>query len=93
MVKNTSPDPPFISHYTIIQGELGLFLSFFELQRDYLYQNGVEVRQKVFGAGLNLFWGHLHLLLRDIWTFPLLSATFASALIAERAIFKDFQYL
>ena len=59
MVKNLSPDPPFISHYAIIQGEMGLFLTFsvFELQRGYLYQNGVEFRQKVIGAGLNLFWG------------------------------------
>ena len=41
------------SHYTIIQGEMGLFLTFsvFELQRGYLYQNGVEFRQKVIGAG------------------------------------------
>ena len=56
MVKNPSPDPPFISHYAIIQGEMGLFLTFsiFELQRGYLYQNGVEFRQKVIGAGLNL---------------------------------------
>ena len=47
------PDPPFISHYAIIQGEMGLFLTFsvFELQRGYLYQNGVEFRQKVIGAG------------------------------------------
>ena len=39
MVKNPSPDPPFISHSAIIQGELGLFLTFsvFELQRGYLY--------------------------------------------------------
>ena len=45
--------PPFISHYAIIQGEMGLFLTFsiFELQRGYLYQNGVEFRQKVIGAG------------------------------------------
>ena len=64
MEKNPSPDPPFISHYAIIQGEMGLFLTFsvFELQRGYLYQNGVEFRQKVIGAGLNLFWGHLHYL-------------------------------
>ena len=56
MEKNQSPDPPFISHYAIIQGEMGLFLTFsvFELQRGYLYQNGVEFRQKVIGAGLNL---------------------------------------
>ena len=56
MEKNPSPDPPFISHYAIIQGEMGLFLTFsvFELQRGYLYQNGVEFRQKVIGAGLNL---------------------------------------
>ena len=35
---------------------MGLFLTFsvFELQRGYLYQNGVEFRQKVIGAGLNL---------------------------------------
>ena len=57
MVKSQSPDHPFISHYAIIQGEMGLFLTFsvFELQRDYLYKNGVEFHQKVIGAGLNLF--------------------------------------
>ena len=40
----------------IIQGEMGLFLTFtvLELQRDYLYQNGVEFQQKVIGASLNL---------------------------------------
>ena len=27
MEKNPSPDPPFISHYAIIQGEMGLFLT------------------------------------------------------------------
>ena len=88
MVKNPSPDPPFISHYAIIQGEMGLFLTFsvFELQRGYLYQNGVEFHQKVIGAGLNLFWGHLHYFSGGIWTFPLLSDTYASAPIAERAI-------
>ena len=88
MEKNPSPDPPFISHYAIIQGEMGLFLTFsvFELQRGYLYQNGVEFRQKVIGAGLNLFWGHLHYFSGGIWTFPLLSDTYASAPIAERAI-------
>ena len=55
MVKSQLPDPPFISHYAIIQGEMGIFLTFsvFELQRGYLYQNGVEFRQKVIGAGLN----------------------------------------
>ena len=60
MEKNPSPDPPFISHYAIIQGEMGLFLTFsvFELQRGYLYQNGVEFHQKVNGADLNLFWAH-----------------------------------
>ena len=90
MVKSQSPDPPFISHYAIIQGEMGLFLTFsvFELQRGYLYQNGVEFRQKVIGAGLNLFWGHLHYFSGGIWTFPLLSDTYASAPIAERAIAK-----
>ena len=37
------------------QGEMALFLTFsvFELQRGYLYQNGVEFCQKVIGAGLN----------------------------------------
>ena len=62
MVKSQSPDPPFMSHYAIIQGEMGLFLTFsvFELQRGYLYQNGIE--------------------------FPLVSDTYASAPIAERAI-------
>ena len=34
------------------------FLSYREVI--YLYQNGVEFRQKGIGAGLNLFWGHLH---------------------------------
>ena len=90
MVKSQSPDPPpFILHYAIIQGEMGLFLTFsvFELQRGYLYQNGVEFRKKLIGAGLNLFWGHLHYFSGGIWTFPLLSATYASAPIAERAIF------
>ena len=38
------------------------------------------------GAGLNLFWGHLHYFSGGIWTFPLLSDTYASAPIAERAI-------
>ena len=88
----TRPPPPIISHYAIIQGEMGLFLTFsvFELQRGYLYQNGVEFRQKVIGAGLNLFWGHLHYFSGGIWTFPLLSDTYASAPIAERAIFTFF---
>ena len=51
--KKSVTRPPFISHYAIIQGEMGLFLTFsvFELQRGYLYQNGVEFRQKVIGAG------------------------------------------
>ena len=88
MVKNPSPDPPFISHYAIIQGEMGLFLTFsiFELQRGYLYQNGVEFRQKVIGAGLNLFWGHLHYFSGGIQTFPSLSVMWASAPVTERAI-------
>ena len=53
MVKSQPPDPPFTSHYAIIQGEMGQFLTFsiFELERGYLYQNGVEFRQKVIGAG------------------------------------------
>ena len=85
MVKNLSPDPPFISHYAIIHGEMGTF-SVFELQRGHLYQNGVEFRQKVIGAGLNWFWGHLHYLSGGIWTFPLLSVTYASGPVAERAI-------
>ena len=81
MVKNSSPDPPFISHYAKFWGEMGLFLTFwvFELQRGYLYQNGVEFRQKLIGAGLNLVSG-------GILTFPVLSVTYASAPIAERAI-------
>ena len=37
-----------------------LTFSVLELQRGYLYQNGIEFRQKVIGAGLNLFWGHLN---------------------------------
>ena len=67
---------------------IALFLTFsvFELQRGYLYQNGVEFRQK---AGLNLFWGHLHYFSEGIWTFPLLSDTYASAPIAERAIIPN----
>merc|ERR1711981_747894 len=93
--KNPSPDPPFISHYAIIQGEMGLFLTFsvFELQRGYLYQNGVEFRQKVIGAGLNLFWGHLHYFSGGIWTFPLLSDTYTSAPITERAISPNFRFI
>ena len=53
MVKSQSLDPPFILHYAIIQGEMGLFLTFsvFYLQRGYLYQNGVEFRQKLIGDG------------------------------------------
>ena len=27
MVKSQSPDPPFISHFAIIQGEMGIFLT------------------------------------------------------------------
>ena len=46
-----------------------------ELQRGYLYQNGVEFRQKVIGAGLNLFWGHPHYSSGGIRTFPSLSVT------------------
>ena len=67
---------------------MDLFLTFLvlELHRGYLYQNGVEFRQKVIGADLNLFWVHLPFFSGGIWTFPLLSATYASALIAERAI-------
>ena len=40
---------------------MGPFQTFLvlELQRGYLYQNGVEFRQKVIGASLNLFWGLL----------------------------------
>ena len=81
MIKNQSPDSPFIWHY-----EMGLFLTFsvFELQRGYLYQNGVEFRHKV--IGLNLFWGHLHYFSGGLRTFPSLSDTRASALIAEHAI-------
>ena len=62
-VKSQSPDPPFISHYAIIQGEMGLFLTFsvFELQRGYLYQMGVEFCQKIIGAGLNLLRGYTNL--------------------------------
>ena len=71
-----------------IQGEMGLFLTFsvFELQRGHLYANGVKFRQKMIGAGLNLFWGHLYCFSGGTWTFPLLSAMYASAPIAERAI-------
>ena len=32
MVKNQSPDPSFISHYAIIQGEMGPFPTFFVLE-------------------------------------------------------------
>ena len=60
--KKKSPDLPFLSHYAKIQGDMGQFLTFLvlELQRDDIYQNRVEFRQKVIGAGLNLFWAHLH---------------------------------
>ena len=66
---------------------MGLFLTFsvFELQIGYLYQNGVEFRQKVIGAGLNLFWGHLHYFSGVIWTFPLLLDMYMSAPIVESA--------
>ena len=55
MVKTQSPDPPFISHYAIIQGEMGLFLTYsvLELQRGYLYQNGVEQAKLCFSEKLN----------------------------------------
>ena len=55
--KSVTRTPPSYQNYATIQGELGPFLSFLvlELQRGYLYQNGVEFRQKVIGAGLNLF--------------------------------------
>ena len=53
-----------------------------ELQRGYLYQNGEEFRQKVIGAGLNMFWGHLNYLLGGIRTIPSLSVMWASAPIA-----------
>ena len=45
------------------------------LQRGYLYQNGVEFSQKVIGAGLNLFWGHLNSSSGGIRTFPSLMVT------------------
>ena len=47
MEKNPSPDPPFISHYAIIQGEMGLFLtsSFFELQRCYCQNHNSTTTQ------------------------------------------------
>ena len=53
MVKSQSPNPPFISHYAIIQGEMGLFLTFsvFELKRGYLNQNGVEFRRRAKSQG------------------------------------------
>ena len=75
-----------ILHYAIIQSEMGLFLSFsvLELQRGYLYLNGVEFLQKVIGAGL--FWGHLNYSSGGLQTFPLLSVTWAKAPIAEPTI-------
>ena len=87
MVKKSVIRLTFISHYAIIQGEMGLFLTFsvFELQRGYLYQNGEEFRQKVIGAGLNLFWGHLHYFSGVIWTFPLLLDMYTSAPIVQSA--------
>ena len=59
MVKNQSPTPSSYRTYATIQGEMGLFVTFsvLELQRAYIYQNGVEFSQNVIGAGLNLFWG------------------------------------
>ena len=62
-----------------------------ELQRGYLYENGVEFHHKVIVAGLNLFWGHLHYFLRGLGTFPSLSDTRVSAPIAERTILLDYQ--
>ena len=75
--------------YATIKGEMGPFLTFLvlELQRGYLYQNGVEFRQKVIGFNLNLFSGHLNYSSGGIQTFPLLSVTWASAPIAERTIY------
>ena len=69
------------------------FYNFFSFRatESYLYQNGVEFHQKVIGAGLNLIWGHLYYS-GGIWTFPLLSATYASAPIAERAIWVIFTF-
>ena len=64
-----------MSHYAIIQGEMDLFLTVFELQRGYLYQNEVEFRQKGIGAGLNLFWDHLNYTSGKIRIFPSLSVT------------------
>ena len=64
---------------------MGPFL-ILELHRRYLYQNGVEFHYKLIGAGLNLFWGHLHYFSGGLWTFPSLSDTRASAPIAERTI-------
>ena len=37
------------------------------------HQSGVEFCQKVIGAGLNLFWGHLHYSSWGLQTFPSLS--------------------
>ena len=47
---------------------MGPFLTFLvsELQRGYLYKNGVEFHQEVNGADLNLFWGH-HLNYEKQW--------------------------
>ena len=54
------------SHYAIIQGEMGLFLTFsvFDLHRGYLYQNGVEFRQKSDWCRFKLVLGSSSLLLR-----------------------------
>ena len=55
--------------YAIIKGKMGLFITFsvLELQRGYLYQNGVKFRQKVIGAVL----GSSSLLLRGSKDFSL----------------------
>ena len=60
LLKIQPPDPPFISHHAIVQGEMGLFLTFSVLE--------LEFRQTCFGGHLQYFSG-------SIRTFPLLSVT------------------
>ena len=52
MEKNVSPDSLFMSHCAKFEVERPIpNLLVFEQQRGYLYQNGVEFRQKEIGAG------------------------------------------
>ena len=61
-----------------------LTFSICELQRVYLYQNGVEFLQKVIGDGINLFWGHLQYF-NHVDSTLLFRADFSAPTRADRA--------